>query len=371
MGKRSTKRSNVLAKQTAVTRSAGALLDDVRAMIQAARLRTAQAVNAGLVALYWGVGERIRREVLKEKRASYGEEIVAALSRELTREFGRGFGESGLWRMVQFAEVFPEQDIVATLSRELGWSHFVELIPLPDPLRRDFYAEMCRIERWSVRTLRQKINGMLFERTAISKKPEKVIRQELDALRDSDRVTPDLVFRDPYVLDFLGLTGAYAEKDLEAGILREMERFILELGSDFAFVARQKRITVDNEDYYLDLLFYHRRLRRLVAVDLKLGKFQAADKGQMELYLRSPRAARPPAGRGGAGRADPVRRQVRPARRTARPHRRRHPSRRIPDRPPPARGAGAQAAGRRTPGPPAAGGQPVGGGRRGRYMRQR
>src|SRR5208283_4315039 len=142
------------------------------------------------------------------------------------------------------------------------------------------------IERWNVRTLRRKIDRMLFERTAVAKKPDKLIRADLDALREEDRLTPNLVFRDPLFLDFLGLTGSYSEKDVEAAILRELEAFILELGSDFAFVARQKRISVDNEDYYLDLLFYHRRLRRLVAVDLKLERFQAGDKGQMELYLR-------------------------------------------------------------------------------------
>jgi predicted nuclease of restriction endonuclease-like (RecB) superfamily len=160
------------------------------------------------------------------------------------------------------------------------------LIYLDDPLKRDFYAEMGRVEHWSTRTLREKINGMLFERTALSKKPETLARQELAALRGEDRLTPDLVFRDPYFLDFLGLKDTYGERDLEAAILRELESFILELGAGFAFVARQKRITVDGEDYYLDLLFYHRALRRLVAIDLKLGRFQAADKGQMELYLR-------------------------------------------------------------------------------------
>jgi predicted nuclease of restriction endonuclease-like (RecB) superfamily len=145
---------------------------------------------------------------------------------------------------------------------------------------------MCRLERWSVRTLRAKIQGMLYERTAISRKPDELARQELDALREEDRLTPDMVFRDPYLLDFLGLADTYSERDLETAILRELERFLLELGTDFTFVARQKRLTVDHEDYYLDLLFYHRRLRRLVAIDLKLGRFQAADKGQMELYLR-------------------------------------------------------------------------------------
>ena len=168
----------------------------------------------------------------------------------------------------------------------MGWSHFIEIIPLKNDLQRDFYAEMCRVEQWSVRRLREKIGGMLFERTALSKKPVSLARLELAALRTEDKLTPDLVFRDPYFLDFLGLKGAYSEKDLEAAILKELESFILELGVGFGFVARQKRITVDDEDYYLDLLFFHRKLRRLVAVELKLGKFRAADKGQMELYLR-------------------------------------------------------------------------------------
>ncbi len=188
--------------------------------------------------------------------------------------------------MIRFAEVYPDGEIVAALTRELSWSHFVELIPLEDSLKRDFYAEMCRIERWNVRTLRHKIGHLLYERTAVSKKPKELIAADLAALRDEDRMTPDLVFRDPYLLDCPGLTGVYLEKDVEQAILRELEGFILELGDDFAFVARQKRICVDNENYYLDLLFYHRRLRRLVAIELKLGTFQAADKGQMELYLR-------------------------------------------------------------------------------------
>ncbi len=232
------------------------------------------------------MGQRIRKEILQEKRADYGAEIVATLSQELTEEFGRGFSRFALARMRQFFQLFPDKQIVATLSQHLGWSHFVEIIPLKNDLQREFYAEMCRVERWSVRQLRQKIGGMLFERTALSKKPASLVKQELAALRAADKLTPDLVFRDPYFLDFLGLRDTYSEQDLEAAILRELESFILELGAGFTFVARQKRITVDNEDYYLDLLFYHRKLRRLVAIELKLGKFRAADKGQMELYLR-------------------------------------------------------------------------------------
>ena len=236
--------------------------------------------------LHWQIGSRIRQDTLKEKRAEYGKEIVATLPQELIVEYGKGFSRRNLFNMIRFAEVFPEQEIVSTVSRQLSWSHFVEIIPLEDDLQRDFYAEMCRIERWSVRTLRQKITGMLYERTALSKKPEELAKKELATLREEDRLTPDLVFRDPYFLDFLGLKDTYSEKDLEAAILRELESFILEIGVGFTFVARQKRITVDHVDYYLDMLFFHRKLRRLVAIELKLDKFKAEHKGQMELYLR-------------------------------------------------------------------------------------
>lgn len=263
-----------------------ALLDDVRALIRQTREGVAQAVNAALVLLYWQVGHRIRSDILKEKRADYGERVVATLAAGLVTEFGQGFAEKNLRRMVQLAEVFPDREIVVALSRQLGWSHFLAILPLKDPLKREFYAELCRVERWSVRMLREKINGMLFERTALSRKPKALAEQELARLRATDTLTPDLVFRNPYFLDFLGLKDAYSEKDLEAAILREIERFILELGAGFAFVARQKRIVIDGEDFYLDLLFYHRKLRRLVAVELKLERFKAADKGQMELYLR-------------------------------------------------------------------------------------
>ena len=173
-----------------------------------------------------------------------------------------------------------------TLSAQLSWSHFVEVIRQDNPLKRDFYADMCRIENWSVRTLRSKIGGMLFERTAISKKPAKLAEQELAQLREEDKLTPTLVFRDPYFLDFLELKDTYSEKDVEAAILRDMQSFILELGAGFAFVGRQYRIVIDGEDHSIDLLFYHRKLRRLVVIELKLRDFQAGDKGQMELYLR-------------------------------------------------------------------------------------
>ncbi len=262
------------------------LISDIRRLIESARSRAAVAVNVELTLLYWRVGERIRREILKSQRAEYGEEILPTLSAELMTDYGKGFDTKNLWRMIQFAEHFSIEKIVVTLSRQLSWSHFVAILPVENSLAREFYAEMCRVERWSVRTLRAKIDSMLFERTALSKKPEKLAHLELVKLREEDKLTPDLIFRDPYFLDFLGLKGAYQEKDLEEAILRELEAFIMELGAGFTFIDRQKRITIDGEDYYLDLLFYHRNLRRLVAIELKLGKFKADYKGQMELYLR-------------------------------------------------------------------------------------
>ncbi len=275
-----------MPKDASILRLNEKLLGDLRDLIQEARQNVARTINSALVMLHWRVGERIRKDILEEKRADYGEKIVPTASAKLEAEFGPGFNEKSLRRMVQFAEVFPKEEIVATLSRQLGWSHFVEIIPIKDELQREFYAEMCRVERWSVRTLRQKIGGMLFERTALSKKPGELAKEELAAFRKEDKLTPDLVFRDPYFLDFLGLKNTYSEKDLETAILREMEAFILELGVGFAFVERQKRITVGDDDFYLDLLFYHRKLRRLVAIELKLDKFKPAYKGQMELYLR-------------------------------------------------------------------------------------
>jgi predicted nuclease of restriction endonuclease-like (RecB) superfamily len=262
------------------------LLADIRNLITEARHHTTVAVNAGLTALYWRIGGRIQREVLGSQRGAYGERIVATLSRQLMAEYGRGYAEKNLWRMVQFAEAFPEQEIVATLWRQLSWSHFRELLPLQQPFQREFYAEMARIEGWSVRTLRERVNSMLYERTALSRKPEALIRQELATLRSKSNLTPALLLKDPYVLDFLELNDRFLERDLEDAVLRELETFLLELGAGFSFVARQKRIQLDGEDFYIDLLFYNRKLKRLVVVELKLGAFKAEYKSQMELYLR-------------------------------------------------------------------------------------
>ncbi|MFN8489970.1 MAG: PDDEXK nuclease domain-containing protein [Caldilineaceae bacterium] len=280
--KRNSRKTNALVAPT----ESEALLAELRQLITITRTQTAQVINTSLTLLYWQIGERIRKEILNGKRAEYGGEILQALSAKLLIEFGRGFSQRNLASMVRFAEVFPDREIVSGLIRQLSWTHFLSLIYLDDPLKRIFYAEMCRLEGWSTRTLQERIQSMLFERTALSKKPEQLIEQQLSTLRDEDKLTPELVFRDPYFLDFLGLKDSYSERDLEAAILREIESFLLELGVGFAFIERQKRITLDGDDYYIDLLFYHRHLRRLVVIDLKIGDFKPADKGQMELYLR-------------------------------------------------------------------------------------
>jgi len=262
------------------------LLADLESLIQQSKHQLATAANATLTYLYWHIGRRINQDVLANERAQYGKQVVRSIAQNLTAKYGRSFDEKSLRRMMQFAQAFPDEQIVATLWRQLSWSHFKVLIPLKDELQREFYVQMCRHEGWPVKTLQSKIDGMLFERTAISKKPDMLIKKELQALQETNAISPDLVFKSPYFLDFTGLKDTYSEKSLEDAILRELESFILELGVGFTFVERQKRMIIDGEDFHLDLLFYHRKLKRLIAIDLKLGKFKAAYKGQMELYLR-------------------------------------------------------------------------------------
>lgn len=262
------------------------LLTDVSHLITAAQQRVAVAVNGEMTLLYWRVGKRINDEVLEGKRAEYGKEVLGRLSAGLTMQYGKGWSEAQLRKCARFALSFSDERILYSVSTELSWTHISQLIFMDDPLKREFYIELCKLERWSVRQLQERINSMLYERTAISKKPEETIKKDLQKLKEEKHISPDLVFRDPYLLNFLGLEDTYAEKDLEGAILAEMQRFITEMGSDFAFMARQKRITIDNRDYKIDLLFYHRRLQCLVAIDLKIGEFEAGHKGQMELYLR-------------------------------------------------------------------------------------
>ncbi|MBE9256456.1 YhcG family protein [Dolichospermum sp. LEGE 00246] len=262
------------------------LFQEIRQLIDTAKQRAAIAINAEITLLYWQVGKRIHTEVLQGQRAEYGKQIIISLSQQLTQIYGKGWSEKQLRHCLHFAETFPDDQIVSTLRRELSWTHIKTLMYIDDPLKREFYIEIAQLEKWSVRQLQERINSMLFERTALSRKPEETIRNDLEQLRQIQQVSPDIVLKDPYILDFLNLRDRYLEKDLEDAILREIEQFLLELGAGFTFVARQKRLQIDNDDFYIDLLFYNRKLKRLVAIDLKLGNFQAEYKGQMELYLR-------------------------------------------------------------------------------------
>lgn len=262
------------------------LFNDLCVIIDEARRHVAAYVNVEACLMNWHVGKRIKEDVLYNQRAEYGKQVLKHLSEQLTERYGAGWGTEKLKHCVRSAYIFSEQEIVYAARTQLTWTHLRELMSLKDSLERQFYMEMCRIEHWDTRTLSEKIDGQLYQRTAISQRPEEVIKRELDELREADTLNPDIVFRSTYFLDMLGLPDVFTEKDLENSILNQLLEFIKELGSDFTFVDRQKRITVDSEDYFIDLVFFHRGLRRLVAIDLKLGKFKPAYEGQMRLYLR-------------------------------------------------------------------------------------
>lgn len=263
------------------------LMQDLRQIIEQARGHVAATANYALSIMYWHIGKRINVEVLGNRRAEYGKQIVASVSRQLREEYGtRGFDEKNIRRMMQFAQKLPDEQIVASMMRQLSWTHILQVLSLKDDLQREFYLTLAASERWSVRRLRKEIDGMLYERTAIATKPDELIKKELSTLREDNVLSPDLVFKSPYFLEFAGLKGMYSERNLEDSLVAHLEQFILELGNGFTFVERQKRMIIDGEDFYLDLLFYHRRLHRLIAIDLKLGRFKAQYKGQMELYLR-------------------------------------------------------------------------------------
>ena len=262
------------------------LFNEISPLITAARERVAVGVNAELTKLNWNVGGCINREILGHGRAEYGKQIVKGLADRLMLFHGAGWDEKTLRHCLRAAETFSEEEIVSAVRRQLSWTHIKTLAYISDTLKRRFYLEMCATEHWGTRVLQRRIASLMYERTAIAKKPEVVIKKELEALRDEGKMSADLAFRDPYVLDFLGLHGDFSEKELEKALVADMRNAILELGGDMAFLAEQKHISVDNEDYYLDLLFFHRRLRRLVAIDLKVDTFKAEYKGQMELYLK-------------------------------------------------------------------------------------
>jgi len=260
------------------------LVSELKSLIQTTKQNVAISVNSSLTLMYWKIGFKINEDILKNSRAEYGREILQTVSAKLTQEFGKGYSYSSLTRMMKFAESFTFENI-ATLSQQLSWSHFKELLPMEDNLQIEFYAQMSSLDKWSVRTLRDRIDSMLYERTVLSKNPDALISYEINKLKEGE-VSTNMLLKDPYVLDFLELNDRYLEKDLEDAILREIENFILELGNGFSFIARQKRIQIGEDDFYIDLLFYNRKLKRLIAIDLKLGKFKSEYKGQMELYLK-------------------------------------------------------------------------------------
>lgn len=263
-----------MAKTKSIAPADQILFNELSQLIEQSQLQVAVQINSTLTLLFWSIGNRINQNILQNKRADYGKQIVVTLSRQLTEKYGRNFEEKNLRRMLQFAEQFDEQ-IVVTLSRQLSWSHILVLLPLKNTEANLFYADSVAKGGLGVRELRKKIAGKEFERTTIANLQN---ASNHPGIHDN--------FKDPYFLDFLGLQNTYQEKNLEEAILRELEAFILELGKGFAFIERQKRMIIDGEDFHLDLLFYHRNLRRLVAVELKLGKFEAGHKGQMELYLK-------------------------------------------------------------------------------------
>lgn len=263
-----------------------ALFGDVAGLIDDARQRVAAAVNSELVMLYWSVGKRVREGILGGERGAYGEEVVGRLTARLTQRYGRGWSRRNIARMIHFAEWLPDREKWAPLAPKLTWTNITELLTISDQRKRDFYLAFCAYERWSKRTLRAKIAGKLYERTIAARGSADGIEIELAALAATGTVEPTLAFRDPYVLDFLGLPPEHSEADLERAILDEMQRFLLELGIGFAFVERQKRMTVDGHDFRLDLLLYHITMRCYVALELKTRPLEPGDYGQMTLYLR-------------------------------------------------------------------------------------
>lgn len=251
------------------------LLDELSVLIEQSKRHIAITANSALTLLFWHVGKRINEEILQNERAEYGMHVVANVSAQLEAKYGRNFNEKNIRRMMRFAQDFSDINILPPLAAKLSWSHFIELFPLKSTEAKLYYAQKAAEEAWGKRELRNQIARKAFERKEIADIQLSNYAPELQSS-----------FKDPYLLDFLNLKNTYLEHDLERAILHELESFILELGKGFAFMERQKRMIIDGDDFYLNLLFFNRKLKRLVAIELKLGKFEAAHKGQMELYLK-------------------------------------------------------------------------------------
>ena len=261
------------------------ITDGVGNIIEQSKRTIAVYLNSEVSMTYWKIGKYIAGELDAIGEEKYGSKIVATLSHQLSERYGKGYTRTAIIRMVKVAREYPDEQIAATLSHQLTWSHFVELIAISDPTKRFFYQQMSILYHWSVRQLRDQEDKMVYERSLIAAKPEDEQVKVLTTVADGD-ITPDVILKSSYVVDFLGLKRGFSEEELEDAVVEQLEKFIMELGQDFAFLERQKKIPVDSIDYKLDLLFYHRRLHRLLAIDLKLGKFKPEYKGQMELYLK-------------------------------------------------------------------------------------
>ena len=261
------------------------IYNGVSAIINNARQKVAVYVNSQANMMFWQIGNYIINELKYETYSSYGEKILATVSQRLTEQYGKGYSYSALTRMMKVATIYADETMFATLSQTLSWGHFLELITINDNIKRLFYQQLSIVEHWSIRDLREKQKAMSYERSLIATKSEDQIINALNNTT-SEHIEPAVVLKSSYIVDFLGLGEDYSESDLEDAIVKQLEKFILELGQGFAFLERQKRFTIDKIDYYLDLLFYHRRLNCLVAIDLKHDKFKPEYKGQMEFYLK-------------------------------------------------------------------------------------
>jgi predicted nuclease of restriction endonuclease-like (RecB) superfamily len=307
------KKFRALAISQTTSGEYGGLVGEIAELLEAARRATSRTVNALMTATYWEIGRRIVEfEQRGAERAEYGEELLSKLSTDLRGRFGRGFSRFNLGRFRAFYLAFPDKEIRATLSLEfpgekratvslksretvptldrlagafpLPWSHYVRLLTIKNELARAFYHREALRGGWSVRQLDRQIASQFYERTALSRNKNAMLRKGAVA-RAGDSISADEEVRDPLVLEFLGLKDEYSESDLEEALLRHLEIFLLELGGDFAFIGRQRRLRIGGEWYRVDLLFFHRKLRCLVVIDLKVGKFTHADAGQMHLYL--------------------------------------------------------------------------------------
>lgn len=262
-----------------------ALLERVSDVLERARHNTVRQINTIIVETYWQIGKLIIEEEQRGRhRANYGDELITRLAADLSQKFGRGFGKSNLFSMRRFYLLYPPLKFQTLSGKSLSWSHICELITLKDDSARSFYKLEAARNNWSSRELKRQINAMLFERLALSKDKNKT---KILSAKGHIIEKPEDAVKDPYILDFLGLhqKSYYTESQLEQQLISHLQEFLLELGKGFTFVGRQKRITIDNEHYYIDLVFYHRILRCLVLIDLKVGNLDHRDVGQMNFYL--------------------------------------------------------------------------------------